>query len=63
MASVDPRRLRLVDQLHGPLAHLLPREEVVIGAGNNVDNRVADAEDVEFALRPCERTPNQRRAL
>ncbi len=44
---VDSCRPRLVDQLHGALAHLLLGEEIVVGARDHVDDRVADAEDVE----------------
>ena len=44
---VNPRRLRLVDQLHGSFAHLLLGEKVVVGARDHVDNGVADAENVE----------------
>jgi hypothetical protein len=43
---VDARRPRLVDQLHGALAHVLPDEKVVVGARDDVDDRVADAEHV-----------------
>jgi hypothetical protein len=44
---VDARRLRLVDQLHRALAHFLPGKEIVVGARENIDDRIADAEDVE----------------
>ena len=39
--------LRLVDQGHGALAHRVTGEEVVLGAGDDVDDGVADAEHVE----------------
>jgi hypothetical protein len=44
---IDARRVRLVDQLHGALAHVLPGEKVVVGARDDVDDGVADAEHVE----------------
>jgi hypothetical protein len=44
---VDARRARLVDQLHGALVHVLPGEEVVVGARDDIDDGVADAEHVE----------------
>ena len=43
----SPAALRLVDQLHGALAHLLRGEEIVVGARDHVDDGVADAENVE----------------
>jgi hypothetical protein len=44
---VDRSGLRLIDQLHRALAHLLLGQEIIFGACNDIDNRVADAEDVE----------------
>src|SRR5262249_43834112 len=38
--------LRLVDERHGALRELLLFQESVVGAGNDVDNGVADADNV-----------------
>jgi hypothetical protein len=43
---VDRRGARLVDQRHGALAHVVPDEERVVGAGDDVDNGIAEAENV-----------------
>ncbi len=43
---VDRLGARLVDQRHAAFAHFLLHEEVVLGAGDHVDDGVADTEDV-----------------
>ena len=43
---VDCGGARLVDQRHGALVHALRHQEIVLGAGDDVDNGVADAEHV-----------------
>ena len=43
---IDRLRARLVDQRHAALVHLLLDEEIVLGAGDHIDNGVADAENV-----------------
>ena len=43
---VDRLRARLVDQRHAALVHALRDEEVVLGAGDHIDDGVADAENV-----------------
>ena len=35
-----------VDQRHPALAHALPEQEILFGAGNDIDDRIADAEHV-----------------
>ena len=47
---VDALGLLLDDERHRALANGVTHEEVVIGAGDHVDDRVADAEDVETGL-------------
>src|SRR5262249_14204942 len=44
---VDRLRPRLVDQRHAAFAHTMRQQKVVIGAGKDIDDGVADAEDVE----------------
>ncbi len=43
---VDLGSMRFIDQRHRPLAHRMLKQEIVIGAGDHVDNRIAEAEDV-----------------
>ena len=43
---VDRLRARLVDQRHAALVHALLDEEIVLGAGDHIDDGVADAENV-----------------
>jgi hypothetical protein len=43
---VDRRRSRLVDQRHAALGHALLGQKAVVGACQDVNNGVADAEDV-----------------
>ena len=43
---VDLLRTRLVDQRHGAFVHALSHQKIVLGAGDHVDNGVADADDV-----------------
>ena len=43
---VDRLRARLVDQRHGAFVHALRDQKVVFGAGDDVDDGVADAEHV-----------------
>ena len=42
-----------VDQRHQPLAHVVAREERVVGARHHIDDSVADAEDVEPCAHQC----------
>ena len=37
---------RLVDQRHGAFVHALFEQEVFLGAGDHIDDRIADAENV-----------------
>ena len=46
IASIDRLRARLVDQRHAALVHALLDEEIVLGAGDHIDDGVADAENV-----------------
>ena len=50
---IDRLRARLVDQRHRALAHAVLEQKVVFGAGDHVDDGVADAEDVETRRRSC----------
>ena len=43
---IDLLGARLVDQRHGALVHALRHQEIVLGAGDHVDDGVADAEHV-----------------
>ena len=43
---VNRFRARLVDQRHGALVHALFEQEVFLGAGDHIDDRIADAENV-----------------
>ena len=43
---VDRLGARLVDQRHAALVHALLDEEIVLGAGDHIDDGVADAENV-----------------
>jgi hypothetical protein len=43
---IDLRGARLVDQRHAALAHVVRDEKCVIGAGDDVDNGIAEAENV-----------------
>ena len=49
--GVDRLRARLVDQRHGALVHALRDQEIVLGAGDHVDDGVADAEHVVAGCR------------
>ena len=57
--AVDLLRARLVDQRHAAFVHTVAEEKVVLGAGDHIDNRVADAENVvagachEYLLSKC----------
>ena len=44
--GIDRLRARLVDQRHRALVHAVLDEEIVLGAGDHVDDGVADAEDI-----------------
>jgi hypothetical protein len=48
--AVKPRRLLRVDQPHRALVEPLGGEEGVVGGGDDVDDGVADAEDVEASV-------------
>jgi hypothetical protein len=48
--AVEPRRLLLVDQAHRPLVELLGNDEFLVGGGDDIDDSVADAEDVEAGV-------------
>ena len=48
--SVEALRLVGLDEAHRSLDQLLADEEVVLGLGDHVDDRIADAEDVEFCV-------------
>ena len=37
----------LIDQRHAALAHAMRQQKVIVGPGKDVDDGVADAEDVE----------------
>ena len=39
-------RAGLVDQHHAALAHALGEQKIVLGAGNHVDDGIADTENV-----------------
>ncbi len=43
---VDRFRARFVDQRHGAFVHALREQEIFFGAGDDIDDRIADAEDV-----------------
>ena len=43
---VDRLRARLVDQRHRAFAHALLEQKILLGAGNDVDDRIADTEHV-----------------
>ena len=43
---IDLLGARLVDQRHGALVHAVRDQEIVLGAGDHVDDGVADAEHV-----------------
>jgi hypothetical protein len=60
---VDALGLLLDDQRHRPLAHGVTNEEIVIGAGDDVDDGVADAENVVADVRHAGLAGKQRRAL
>ena len=45
--GVKRRGALLVDQRHGPLVKVVLRQEVVVGGDQNIDNGVADADDIE----------------
>ena len=51
---VEPRRLVGVDQPHHPLGQPLGCEEGVVAIGDDVDDRIADAEHVEAGARSFE---------
>src|SRR5262249_5717615 len=60
---VESRGLRLVDQPHRALAHLLLGQKSVVGARDHVDDRVADAEDIESRRGHAEAPTQNARAL
>ena len=43
---VDRKRARFVDQRHGAFMHALRDQKILLGAGDHVDDGVADAEHV-----------------
>jgi hypothetical protein len=43
---IDAGCARLVDQRHAALVHALRHQEIVLGAGDDVDNGIADAEHI-----------------
>ena len=43
---IDRRGARLIDQRHAAFVHALRGQKIVLGAGDDVDNGVADAENV-----------------
>ncbi len=45
---VQTRGLRLIDQLHGTLAHFMLGKKSLVGARDHVDNRIADTENIEL---------------
>ena len=48
--AVEAHRLGLVDQPHRALVEALRGEEGVVGVGDDVDDRIADAQHVEAGL-------------
>ena len=43
---VDRLRARLVDQRHRAFVHALFEQKIFLGAGDHIDDRIADAENV-----------------
>ena len=43
---VDRFGARLVDQRHGAFVHALLEQKILLGAGDHIDDRIADAENV-----------------
>ena len=43
---VDAAGARFVDERHRPFAHGMTEEEIILGAGDDIDNRIAEAENI-----------------
>ena len=48
--GIEPRRLVHLDQAHRTLDQLFADEEILFGPGDDVEDGIADAENVEFGF-------------
>ena len=53
---IDRLRTRLVDQRHRAFVHALLEQKIFFGAGDDIDDRIADAENVETSSWHDEKT-------
>jgi len=48
--SIDRRRFRRIDELHGTFGHAMRGQEGVIFVGEDIDNRIAQRNDINRVI-------------